>query len=233
MSFPKSPSIETPILQELVATGGNEHIRFLYQRLSAYFPQISLEETYEIKNNKNKIWRIAVQKAGRCLEEKKFIRRVRGHWTITEKGISEVKTETSGFSIDKPEVVFLSHLDIQQMLLKIGEHLGFFAAIEFEYYDVIWRETANNQRLSHIFEVQSKGNIDSAFAKLKRAYEAQRTKPFLIISTENDFNRAVKSLNREFNELQHIVKILTFAQIQQVYQNLSVVGEIIKQLLVK
>ncbi|MDQ6786091.1 MAG: hypothetical protein M3033_04645 [Acidobacteriota bacterium] len=233
MAFPKTSSIETPILQELVAVGGSENVRFLYQRLPAYFPQISFEDTFEIKNNKNKNWRVAVQKAGKSLDERNLIRRERGFWSITEKGRSEVETEMSGITTNEPANTSLTHSDIQEMLVKIGESLGYFAVAEFEYYDVVWRETAKNQRLSHIFEVQSKGNIDSAFAKLKRAYEAQRTKPFLIISTEPDYNRAVKSLNREFHEIEHIVTILTFAQIQQVYLNLASIAEIIKQFLLK
>lgn len=233
MSIPKTLSIETPVLQELVAIGGNENIKFLYQRLLDYFPQITSEECNEILNNKHKAWRIAVQKAGKSLEVKNFIRRNRGVWTITEKGKNQADAETAAFIPDVPEISNLSHTDIQVMLVKIGENLGYFADKEFEYYDVVWRTSAKNQRLSHIFEVQSKGNIDSAFAKLKRAYEAQRTKPFLIISTESDYNRALKSLEREFHEIEQIVTILTFAQIQSVHQNISAVAEIIKQLLLK
>jgi hypothetical protein len=98
---------------------------------------------------------------------------------------------------------------------------------------VVWRETEKSQRLSHIFEVQSKGNLDSAFAKLKRAYEAQRTKPFLVISTEKDLNRARQSLRREFIDIEQRVTLLTFAQIRTIHQNLSGIAEIIKELLLK
>ncbi len=119
------------------------------------------------------------------------------------------------------------------MLVEIGESLGFYAETEFEFYDVIWRETPKSQRLSHIFEVQSKGNIDSAFAKLKRAYQAQRTKPFLVIASERDLNRARQSLSREFQDIETVVTILTFAQIKQVHQNLKNIPEIIKEFLLK
>ncbi len=119
------------------------------------------------------------------------------------------------------------------MLVDIGISLGFYAALEFEFYDVIWRETPASQRISHIFEVQSKGNIDSAFAKLKRAYQNQRTKPFLILSTEKDLNRAVKSLSREFQDIEKTVTILTFEQIRQVHRNLANIAEIIKEFLLK
>lgn len=233
MSLPKTSLIEIPILQELEATGGNDNLRFLYERLAGYFPQIASDEFSEIKIGANKSWRIAVQKAGKVLEEKNLIVRSRGFWSITQKGKEQVEAETSGFSVIENQVSSPSHTDIQQMLVLIGENLGFNPIAEFDYYDVVWREKPNSQRLSHVFEVQSKGNIDSAFAKLKRAYEAQRTKPFLIVSTERDFNRALQSLRREFNDIQDKVTVLTFAQIQLVQQNLSGIAEIIREFLLK
>ena len=233
MPIPKISSIEAPVLQELVATGGTDSLRFLYDRLIAYFPQLSDTEISEIRSGKNKNWRKAVQKAGKFLDEKDLIKRNHGVWKITEKGKLEVETETSGFSLTVSNSENLSHTDIQEMLVEIGECLNFHAETEFEFYDVVWRETPNSLRLSHIFEVQSKGNIDSAFAKLKRAYGAQRSKPFLVLASERDLNRARKSLSREFEDIEKAVTILTFAQIKQVHQNLANIAEIIKEFLIK
>lgn len=234
MPLPKTSSIEIPILQELAATGGADGLRFLYERLIAYFPRLTDAEIGEIKINKNKSWRAAVQKSGKVLEEGDFIKRERGNWTITEKGRTRIEAEADGFvKTENAADDVLSHADVQNMLLEIGESLGFFAAAEFEFYDVVWRETEKSARLSHIFEVQSKGNIDSAFAKLKRAYQTQRTKPFLVISTERDLNRASQSLNREFQDIENIVTILTFEQIRRVHRSLENVGEIIREFLLK
>src|SRR3712207_8258250 len=36
--------------QELAATGGAEHVRFLYDRLVAYFPQLGQEEVLAVSN---------------------------------------------------------------------------------------------------------------------------------------------------------------------------------------
>ena len=94
------------------------------------------------------------------------------------------------------------------MLIEIGEIMGFYAENEFEYYDVVWRSNSKSPRLSHVFEVQHKGNLDSAFAKLKKAYETGRSKPFLILASERDTNRALRSISHEtagaFHELQEI-----------------------------
>lgn len=231
MSFPKTSSIETPILQELAATGGADDVRFLYVRLLDYFPQISDAEQSKIKEGKNENWRKTVQKAGKSLSEKNLIYRARGIWTITGKGKNQADIETSGFVLHNSPATQTSHEGVQEMLLEIGASLGFYAAQEFEFYDVVWRESETSQRLSHVFEVQSKGNLDSAFAKLKRAYEAQRTKPFLVIATDTDLRRARQSLTREFHELQTILTIVTFAQIKKIHSNLKDNGEIIREFL--
>lgn len=225
MSLPISNSFEIPILQELAATGGEEDVRFLYQRLEAYFPQLTETEITLIKSGENPTWRRLVQKAGKSLDEKDFIRRARGIWKITQKGLSTVKTENQGFVFSQVQNEALSHKNIQEKLINIGTILGFYAEMEFEYYDVIWREKPNNPRISHVFEVQSKGNIDSAFAKLKRAYQTQRSKPFLILSTENDTRRARKSLTAEFSDIQEALTVLSFPEIKKIHENLYSVAE--------
>ncbi len=227
MSFPNTSSIEMPVLQELAATGGEDDVRFLYQRLEAYFPQLSAGEIAEIKSGESKIWRRFVQKAGKSLDEQGYIKRERGIWRITEKGQKTVETENQGFVLNQLNEEPLSHTSIQKKLVEIGQSLGFYAEMEFEFYDVIWRETQKSQRLSHVFEVQSKGNIDSAFAKLKRAYQAQRSKPFLILSTESDTRRALKSLNSEFLDIQDALIILSFPEIKKIHENLNAIADIL------
>ena len=231
MSFPNTSSIEMPILQELAATGGEDDVRFLYERLEAYFPQLSAEEIAEIKSGESKIWRRFVQKAGKSLDDKNFIRRERGIWKITEKGQRTVEAENQGFVLNQLREEPLSHTTIQNKLVEIGQTLGFYAETEFEFYDVIWRESPKSQRISHVFEVQSKGNIDSAFAKLKRAYQAQRSKPFLILSTESDTRRALKSLNSEFLDIQEALIILSFPEIKKIHENLNAIADILPSFL--
>jgi len=231
MSLPVSSLIEMPILQELSATGGSDDVRYLYERLIDYFPQINETETAEVKNGTNKNWRKSVQKAGKSLDEKKLLNRVHGLWTITNKGREAAQTETSGFTLIKSDDEQPTHISIQKFLIEIGSNLGFFTEMEFEYYDVVWRETAKSQRISHVFEVQSKGNLDSAFAKLKRAYQSQRSKPFLVLTSERDLNRARKSLAREFQDIETVLEILTFTQIKQIHRNLKPIGDILKKFL--
>ncbi|MEP6924876.1 MAG: hypothetical protein ABI954_10460, partial [Pyrinomonadaceae bacterium] len=159
MNFPLSNRLELPILQELAATGGSEDVRFLYDRLVSYFPQLDKKE---IQNGRLEKWRLHVQRAGRELDQGGFIKRTRGIWTLTKTGLALVESENTAFEVQNKDFqpanqTELSHGEIQIMLCEIGEILGFQAQKEFEFYDVVWRVNAKSPRLSHVFEVQHKG----------------------------------------------------------------------------
>ncbi|MCA1616725.1 MAG: hypothetical protein LC800_22060 [Acidobacteria bacterium] len=98
---------------------------------------------------------------------------------------------------------------------------------------MVWRDDAQSPRLSHIFEVQRKGNVDAALAKLKRAYESQRSKPFLVVSSERDTNRAQlqMSLARTgaFHEIGRVTTILSFEQLQRLHRALTSVEDLLAE----
>ncbi len=237
MAYPGVARIELPILQELVATGGVEDVRFLYNRLVAYFPQLDSQEVHAINDGHRSQWRRLVQRAGRALADKGQIERRRGHWSVTTAGRKRAAEEGQAFSLSdgsestEARTEALSHTDVQQMLIDIGRVLGYHAESEFEYYDVVWRADEMSPRLSHVFEVQRKGNIDAALAKLKRAYEAQRSKPFLIITSERDTNRAQKSMSLArtgaFHEIGSVTTILSFEQLHRLHRALSSVEDLL------
>ncbi|HEV2916013.1 MAG TPA: hypothetical protein VGX92_22225 [Pyrinomonadaceae bacterium] len=240
MAYPGVARIELPILQELVATGGDEDVRFLYQRLVAYFPQLAADDVRPPGNGHQAQWRRLVQRAGRTLSEKRQIERRRGHWSVTQAGRRRATDEGLQFSLSEggaensTQAAQLSHADVQQMLLDIARVLGYHAEREFEYYDVVWRANQMSPRLSHVFEVQRKGNIDAALAKLKRAYEAQRSKPFLIVTSEHDTVRALKSMSQArsgaFHEIGRVATILSFEQLQKLHRALTSVEDLLAEI---
>ncbi len=238
MTYPSATRIELPILEELIATGGREDVRFLYERLVAYFPQLEDAEIRAIENGHRSQWRRLVQRAGRALDDQRQIERRRGFWTITGAGRQRATDEGQSFSpteaLETARPAPLSHSDIQQMLLDIARVLGYDAQSEFEYYDVVWRASLSSPRLSHVFEVQHKGNIDAALAKLKRAYESQRSKPYLIVASERDTTRALKSMNISrqgpFHEIGGATTILSFEQLSRLHRALTSVEDILREL---
>jgi hypothetical protein len=238
MAYPGVARIELPILQELAATGGVEDVRFLYNRLAGYFPQLDETEVRALTNGHQTQWRRLVQRAGRALADQRQIERRQGRWSITAAGRNRVSDEGQTFSLPdthesvRPEQ--LTHGDIQQMLIDIGHVLGYHAQSEFDYYDVVWRASETSPRLSHVFEVQHKGNIDAALAKLKRAYEAQRSKPFLIVASERDTNRANKNMSQArtgaFHEIGRATVILSFEQLNRLHRALTSVEDLLQEM---
>jgi hypothetical protein len=238
MSYPSVERIELPLLQELAATGGAEHVRFLYDRLVAYFPQLGPEEVLAVSNGHRRQWRRLVQAAARDLDERREIERDRGRWRLTERGRKRVAEEEIQFTFEAPPAVEsaegLSHVEVQMMLVEIARVLGYYAEAEFDYYDVVWRVAEDSPRISHVFEVQRKGNVDAALAKLKRAYDAQRTRPFLVVDSERDTNRAERQLSLArtgpFHEIGRVTTILSFEQLKRLHRSLTSVGDILAAL---
>jgi hypothetical protein len=238
MSYPSVERIELPLLQELAATGGAEHVRFLYDRLVAYFPQLGPEEVLAVSNGHRRQWRRLVQAAARDLDERREIERDRGRWRLTERGRRRVAEEEIQFTFEAPPAVEtvegLSHVEVQMMLVEIARVLGYHAEAEFDYYDVVWRVAKDSPRISHVFEVQRKGNVDAALAKLKRAYDAQRTRPFLVVDSERDTNRAERQLSLArtgpFHEIGRVTTILSFEQLKRLHRSLTSVGDILAAL---
>ena len=240
MAYPGVDRLELPVLQELVATGGTDDVRFLYDRLVAYFPQLVETDVHALTNGHRLKWRRLVQRAGRDLEDKRQIERRRGRWAITSAGRRRVSDEDLCFSLAERESAEIaapaeiSHAEIQQMLIDVGRVLGYHAEQEFDYYDVVWREGEASPRLSHVFEVQRKGNVDAALAKLKRAYDAQRSRPFLVVTSERDTNRAERQMSLArtgaFHEIGGIATILTFEQLRRLHRALTSVEDILAEI---
>lgn len=109
MSFPSIENLQMPILQELNAVGGSEDVRFLYERLTAYFPQIIEKDLQKIEK-----WRKLVQKAGKELDDIRLVTRTKGIWQITERGKQRIENETIEFSLQNQEIKELNHREIQK-----------------------------------------------------------------------------------------------------------------------
>ena len=138
----------------------------------------------------------------------------------------------------------LSHADIRDMLVRIGATLGKYAAEEYRegfwQYDVVWKETAASQRISHVFGVQDKdslesGLLESGLANLKHLYDIQRSKTFLIIADERDVKKVEgylrPHLRGSFHEIADSMVVLSGQDVQHVYSSLAAVRERLSSLL--
>ncbi|HKX33065.1 MAG TPA: winged helix-turn-helix domain-containing protein [Blastocatellia bacterium] len=237
MSFPELARLELPILQELKATGGSDQLRYLYQRLVRYFPQLTAQDLNERTEHGRSRWNRLVQRAGRQLEELGELRRDRDRWQLTARGVKRVEAEALQPE-PQPEVParkgrLLTHQEAQSMLIEIGRMLGRHAEAEYEHYDVVWRDSSTAPRLSHVFEVQISGSVDSALTRLKHAYDAQRSKIFLVIADERDTNFARKRLSGSFHELWEAITVIGIGELQQLYESLKSQEMLLASLIVR
>jgi hypothetical protein len=263
MAFPESARLEGPILQELLALGGEERVRFLYDRLIAYFPQLAEQDLKVRTKRREHHWKVIVHRAGGRLVSKGELIRNQGRWMLTERGQQRAEAERmllefpAGSSNAAPQVVsyaagqpishatqqvasypaqrVISHREIQSMLVEIGQRLGRYAEKEYQRYDVVWKESELSPRLSHVFEVQVKGKIESALAKLKHAYDTQRSKPILVISDERDQKRARQFLkpylSGSFHEIGAVTTVLGVEEVERMYLALDSVKGILQEIL--
>ena len=200
-------------------------MRYLYERLPRYFPQLTPEDLDERAENGRSRWFRAVQRAGRQLEEKGELRREKNQWKLTAKGLKRVEAEemqldARSVPVERKEKT-LTHKEAQELLVEIGLMLGKHAEAEFEHYDVVWRDSASSPRLSHVFEVQISGSVDSALTRLKHAYDAQRSRPFLVVADERDRRFAGKRLTGSFHEIWDIITVIGVGELQRFYEALK------------
>jgi hypothetical protein len=234
MPFPEAARVELPILQELEATGGSDQLRYLYDRLVRYFPQLTAEDLEQRTAANRSGWHRVVQSAGRQLAEKGELRRDRTLWTLTPKGRKRVEAEAlrptpASTPAETPRAV--SHKEAQEMLVEIGRMLGRHAEAEFEYYDVVWRDSPSSPRLSHVFEVQVAGSVDSALTRLKHAYDSQRSRPFLVIADERAGRFAGRRLTGSFHEIWDAITVVGIGELQRLYESLKSQEELLGKII--
>lgn len=234
MPFPEAARVELPILQELDATGGSDHLRYLYDRLVRYFPQLDAGDLEERTPTGRSRWRLLVQRAGRQLAEKGELRRDNTRWRLTERGKRRVTAESLQLAVDEPgdepSAREVSHAEAQQMLVEIGQMLGRHSEAEFEHYDVVWRDSPSSPRLSHVFEVQVAGSVDSALTRLKHAYDTQRTRPFLVIADERSAQFAGRRLSGSFHEIWEAVTVIGMGELKRLYDSLKAQSSLLEKL---
>lgn len=234
MPFPETSRLELPILQELKATGGADQLRYLYDRLARYFPQLTEADLNERSESGRSRWRGIVQRAGRELETNGELRREKSEWKLTAKGARRVEAEAMQFDAQpapsQGKSKTLTHKEAQAMLVEIGLMLGKHAEAEFEHYDVVWRDSASSPRLSHVFEVQISGSVDSALTRLKHAYDAQRSHPFLVIADERDKRFAGKRLTGSFHEIWGTITVIGVGELQRLYEALRANASLLEKL---
>jgi len=242
MAFPSCSCLEVPILQELKALGGESEPRQLYHKLVPYFPQLTYEDLKQKNRDGSHRWKRLVYRAGQNLVAKHELERTAdGKWRLTEKGRQRAQAEDFPLQLllplDTPRNI-PSHKEIKEKLLEIGRLLGKHAEEEYQKkYDVVWKDSPSSPRISHVFEVQCRGNIESALAKLKHAHDTQRSQLYLILADRKDSRKLGELLHPylagSFHEISEAVTILTPSDVDCLHRALSSVKGVLEKLIGK
>lgn len=237
MPFPERSRIETAILQELKDLG-EESPRTLVQRLARYFPQLEPQELRSRTRGGRSRWRLKVRRARDALVRAGYLEVFQGRWRITEEGRRRAEAEELPLQpllpLYRGPAPHWSHDELKRMLVQLGRLLGKHALEEYHGYDVVWKESESSPRISHVFEVQVRGNIYSALGKLKRAYDAQRSRPFLVVGG-NGPRRVAEAvrpyLEDCFHEIRAVTTVLSAEDVYRLYRALTGVGDVLAPLL--
>jgi hypothetical protein len=240
MPFPKYSSLEVPILQEVKAMGGEAELKTLYPKLVPYFPQLTYEDLKCKTRSGRSKWRYIVQRASQALADKWELEKTSyGRWRLTEKGRRRAEAEDFPLQLllplETPSTSF-SHKDLKRKLVEIGTLLGKYAEEEYhQKYDVVWKEREASPRISHVFEVQHRGKIESALTKLKHAYDTQRSKPFLVLVDRKEGRKVSELLHPylsgSFHEIAKVTTILSPQDVDKLYHALSSLKGTLEKLL--
>jgi len=131
------------------------------------------------------------------------------------------------------------HEHLKELLRQVGDILGYYPETEVHespyIYDVVWRTFPQASRPSFVFEVQDKGNLIEALAKLQHAKDTWGSRLFLTITGDRDRKRIEKLvaplLTGTFHRLARDLALLDPEQLEKLYEPLNQNRDLIRRLL--
>jgi len=144
-------------------------------------------------------------------------------------------TEIIEKDLDSEEASQFIHNDIRDKLRDIGQWLGFNANIEQRVsegskVDTIWEATIGNMgRVIYVFEVQTKGSIDSLIINLLKSLNNPAVQGVVAVSDNKQLEKIKKHV-KDVKDLNDKLKYWDYEDILQVHEKLEFVNASINQL---
>nr|QNO52881.1 hypothetical protein DOLIJACH_00016 [Methanosarcinales archaeon ANME-1 ERB6]QNO53561.1 hypothetical protein LGBLGJPO_00025 [Methanosarcinales archaeon ANME-1 ERB6] len=114
----------------------------------------------------------------------------------------------------------VDHNAIRDRLQKIGDYEGKYTETEYRTeignIDVVWKRTKASIP-SHAIEVQIRGNLHQALAKLQYAWEIWSSKPILV-TTKDQIGDATKILRASFSRMESVARIVDWQEFTPIYE---------------
>ncbi len=148
--------------------------------------------------------------------------------------IHEPKPKTKPGKVSKETLGFI-HNDIRDKLREIGEWLGFSADIEQKVaegskVDAVWESTIGNMgRVIYVFEVQTKGSLDSLVVNLMQCLSNPAVQGIVAVSDGPQLAQIEKKV-KALGGLQGKLRYWNYEEVLRVHESLAFVNENINRL---
>jgi len=158
-----------------------------------------------------------------------------------EDNLSEIyaKTKTakemSSVEIASEETSDFIHNEIRDKLSDIGSWLGFTSSIEKKVadgskVDTVWESTVGNMgKIIYVFEVQTKGSIDSLIVNLLKALNNPAVQGVVAVSDSSQLEK-IKKHAQQVQNLNTRIKYWDYKKVLEVHEALEMVNESINSL---
>lgn len=156
-----------------------------------------------------------------------------------EENLSRIHSNTgadiSAETVDTPEQSEFIHNDIRDKVREIGQWLGFEASIEKRVaagskVDAVWESTIGNMgRIIYVFEVQTKGSVDSLILNLLKSLNNPAVQGVVAVSDKEQLDRIAEHA-KGVKDLREKLKIWDYEEVLQVHESLEFVNGCINNL---
>lgn len=151
---------------------------------------------------------------------------------LVNSGTSSSPDEGESLEDDTSDFI---HNDIRDKIRNIGQWLGFDANIERRIatgsqVDTVWESTIGNMgRVIYVFEVQTKGSIDSMIINLLKSLNNPAVQGVVAVSDQKQLEK-IKNHAEGVKGLREKLKLWDYKEVLEVHENLEYVNESINQL---
>lgn len=260
MAIPTEKSIEIPLLKVVAEAGGQLKAADAIRLVKVLFPELSEADGNQQTKTGAKQWSNRVRWTRQYLINSGYLHdeSATGIWEITAKGRAHLAANITGWkaaysapvvkeptaqeekasAITVPEVSL--HDRLQQCWVEIGQMLDRYPEKDYwsspYTYDVIWRSFLDAPRASHVFAIQSRGNLIEGLAKLQHASDIWGSKLFLMVVGEK-YNKPPKFvgelLSGTFHRLSKSLIILSPEVIEEFHAALKKQAGLLKHLIMQ
>jgi len=130
--------------------------------------------------------------------------------------LTEFEIRNKRVIIEKPD-----HESIKEILYQMGIMQKKISEKEvlLDNYriDVAWKKVPRGNPYI-VFEVHISGNLEEALTKLKHAYDIWNSQPLILVTTEENIEKAKNIIEGSFHEVKDKIKIIEWKRVKEAYE---------------